>query len=52
MASRLEKLRKVRATGDTQEIRHAETAYLQALQWVYDAAVGAVAEGSVSDSDG
>jgi hypothetical protein len=52
MASRLEKLRKVRATGDTQEIRHAEMAYFQALQWVYDVAVGAVADYAVSESDG
>jgi hypothetical protein len=51
MASRLEKLRKVRATGDTQEIRQAETAYLQALQWVYDAAVGAVSAYAVSEID-
>ena len=48
----LERLRKVRASGDRGEIQRAETAYFQALQWVYDAAVGAVAEGSVSTSDG
>lgn len=40
---RLERLRKVRASGNRDEIQRAETAYLQALQWVYDAAVGAVA---------
>ena len=28
--------------GDRGEIQRAETAYLQALQWVYDVAVGAV----------
>ncbi len=38
----LERLRKVRASGDRGEIQRAETAYLQALQWVYDVAVGAV----------
>jgi hypothetical protein len=51
MASRLEKLRKVRATGDTQEIRHAEMAYLQALQFVYDAAVASVSAYAVSEID-
>ena len=44
MAVRLERLRKVRATGDAQGIRQAEMAYFQALQCVYDAAVAAVAE--------
>ena len=44
LALRLEKLRKVRARGDTQEIKRAEMAYLQALQCVYDAAVAAVSE--------
>ena len=39
----LERLRKVRASGNRNEIQRAETAYFQALQWVYDAAVGAVA---------
>ena len=48
----LERLRKVRASGNPGEIQRAEMAYFQALQWVYDAAVGAVAEGSVSTSDG
>ena len=41
----LERLRKVRATGNVQEIQQAETAYFQALQWVYDTAQNAVAEG-------
>ena len=31
VASRLEKLRKVQAQGDTQEVKRAEMAYLQAL---------------------
>ena len=47
----LERLRKVRARGDRDEIQRAETAYFQALQWVYDAAVGAVSEGALSASD-
>ena len=42
----LERLRKVRASGNRDEIQRAETAYLQALQWVYDAAVGAVSDGT------
>ena len=44
MALRLERVRKVRATGDKQGIRQAEMAYLQALQCVYDAAVSAVSD--------
>ena len=44
MALRLERFRKVRATGDKQGIRQAEMAYLQALQCVYDAAVSAVSD--------
>ena len=47
----LERLRKVRARGDRDEIQRAELAYFQALQWVYDAAVGAVSEGALSASD-
>lgn len=46
MLLRLETLQKVRARGDTQEIKRAEMAYLQALQSVYDAAVAAVLEGA------
>lgn len=42
MAIRLEKLRKVRASGDKHGIKMAEMAYLQALQCVYAAAVDAV----------
>ena len=42
LVMRLERLRKVRASGDRGEIQRAETAYLQALQWVYDAAQAAV----------
>lgn len=42
MAIRLEKLRKVRASGDKQGIKIAEMDYLQALQCVYTAAVDAV----------
>ena len=45
LVMRLERLRKVRASGNRYEIQRAETAYFQALQWVYDAAVGAVASG-------
>ena len=41
----LERLRKVRATGEMREIQRAETAYFQALQWVYSAAEVTVAEG-------
>ena len=48
----LERLRKVRASGDWGEIQRAETAYFQALQWVYDVAAGAVAVYAVSESDG
>ena len=48
----LERLRKVRASGNQNEIQRAETAYFQALQWVYDAAVGAVADYSRSAGDG
>lgn len=46
MALRLEMLQKVRAGGNTHEIKRAEMAYLQALQCVYDAAVEAVSEGA------
>ena len=42
MALRLEKLRKVRASGDKHGIKMAEMAYLQALQRVYATAVDAV----------
>ena len=45
----LERLRKVRASGNRDEIQRAETAYFQALQWVYDVAVGAVS-GSMRQS--
>ena len=51
LVMRLEHLRKVRANGNRGEIQRAETAYFQALQWVYDAAVGAVAEGAKSAGD-
>ena len=34
------------ATADRGEIQRAETAYFQALQWVYDAAQAAVADGT------
>ena len=44
MAVHLERLRKVRAGGDLEEIQRAEMAYLQALQCVYDAAVLAVSD--------
>lgn len=43
MLLRLETLQKVRAGGDTHEIKRAEMVYLQALQCVYDAAQRAVA---------
>ena len=52
MALRLERVRKVRATGDKQGIRQAEMAYLQALQCVYDAAVDAVSDYTKSVGDG
>lgn len=42
----LERLRKVRAGGDVQEIKRAEMAYFQALQLVYEAGVDAVADGN------
>ena len=44
MLLRLETLQKVRARGDTHEIKRAEMAYLQALQSVYDTAIEAVSE--------
>ena len=47
----LERLRKVRARGNRDEIQRAETAYLQALQWVYDVAVGAVADHAVRNRE-
>ena len=47
MASGLEKLRKVQAQDDTQEVKRAEMAYLQALQGVYDAAGLAVSAYSI-----
>ena len=43
MASRLEKLRKVRANGDKHGIKIAEMKYFQALQYVWTAAVDAAA---------
>ena len=46
MLLRLETLQKVRARGDTQEIKRAEMVYLQALQSVYDTAVEAVSDGT------
>ena len=52
MALRLERVRKVRATGDKQGIRQAEMAYLQALQCVYDAAVDAVSDYAKSVGNG
>ena len=45
LALRLKRLRKVRTSGDRDEIQRAETAYFQALQYVYDMAVGTVAPG-------
>ena len=47
MAICLEKLRKVRASGDTHGIKRAEMDYFQALQCVYTAAVDAASEQSV-----
>ena len=46
LARCLERLRKVRAGGDVKEIKRAEMAYFQALQWVYEAAEATVAEGA------
>ena len=48
----LERLRKVRASGNRDEIQQAETAYFQALQWVYEAAVASVSEYARSAGDG
>ena len=47
MTLRLERLRKVRASGDRRGIKIAEMDYLQALQCVYAAAVDAVSGESV-----
>ena len=52
MAVCWERLCKARAGRNPQEIQFAEMAYLQALQRVYDAAVGAVADYSRSAGDG
>ena len=52
LVMRLERLRKVRASGNSGEIQRAETAYFQALQWVYDVAVGAVADGTWHSASG
>ena len=46
MLLRLETLQKVRARGDTHEIKRAEMAYLQALQCVYDTVVEAISDGT------
>ena len=46
MAVCLERVRKVRARGDSEEVKRAEMAYLQALQCVYDAAVLSVSDGN------
>ena len=51
LAVRLERLRKVRARGDTEEITRAEMAYLQALQCVYDAAIASVSDYAKSVGD-
>ena len=48
----LERVRKVRARGDSDEIKRAEMAYLQALQSVYDAAVLAVSDYARGVGDG
>lgn len=47
MAIRLEKLRKVRASGDKHGIKAAEMDYLQTLQCVYSAAVDAVSNPTI-----
>ena len=52
LALRLEALRKVRAQGNAQEIKRAEMAYFQALQWVYEAAVASVSEYTRSAGEG
>ena len=52
LARCLETLRKVRGQGDVREIKRAEMAYFQALQWVYEAAVAAVSEYARSADDG
>ena len=48
----LERLRKVRASGDTNAIKRAEMAYFQALQWVYEAAIASVSEYARSAGEG
>ena len=48
----LETLRKVRAGGDVAEIKRAEMAYFQAVQWVYEAAVASVSDYARSAGDG
>ena len=52
LARCLETLRKVRAQDDVGEIKRAEMAYFQALQWVYEAAVASVSEYARSADDG
>ena len=52
LARCLETLRKVRAQGNAQEIKRAEMAYFQALQWVYEAAIASVSEYARSAGDG
>ena len=47
MSIRLEKLRKVRASGDKHGIKIAEMDYFQALQCVYATAVDAVSRQSI-----
>ena len=43
LAMRFEKLRKARASRDTQHIQHAEMEYFQSLQHLYTAVQAAVA---------
>ena len=51
LALRLAKLRKTRATGETDGIQNAEMNYFQALQRLYTSVEDAVAEGAVDERD-
>ena len=52
LARRFEKLRKARASGDTDGIKYAEMEYFQSLQHLYAAVQDAVADGNPSSSVG
>ena len=52
LASRLQKLRKVRAGGDERGIKHAEMDYLHALQILYTSVQDAVQDPNCDTYDG